>query len=535
MYLKDALRKEIPVPQTEPLPGRGQVPNEAGGYVWQVDDWQRLLRFLILGSEGGTYYASQKELTLQNAECVRQLLKQNGLRVVEVITEVSQAGRAPKNDPALFALAICMAEGDVLTRRAATAALPKVARIGTHLYHFVAYLRAMRGWGRIARKAVRDWFLEQDADRLAYQMVKYAQRDGWSGRDLLRLTHAKPQNQQQNAVFKWAVRKELVPDAPVMIRHAAAIEINPSEAVILKAVQDGFPWEAIPSNRRTDAVWKALLPKLGMTAMIRSLGNLSARGVIDRGAEDGIVRRLLSLDALRVARVHPIQLLAALMTYQQGHGMRGSGEWKVNQLIARALEGAFYLSFGLITPTGKRLVLALDVSGSMQSGELAGVPGLTPHLGTGALAMLAVRSERQAQIIAFADTMREVYLGADERLDSVLNKLRAIPFGGTDCALPMIWAMQNKVLADAFIIYTDNETWAGEIHPAQALQAYREQTGIPAKLVVVGMTSNGFTIADPQDAGMMDVVGFDTATPQVIADFISDGQAQLMIRSESED
>ena len=41
-----------------------------------------------------------------------------------------------------------------------------------------------------------------------------------------------------------------------------------------------------------------------------------------------------------------------------------------------------------------------------------------------------------------------------------------------------------------------------------------------AKAVVVGMTSNGFTIADPNDRGMLDVVGFDTTAPSVIADFV---------------
>lgn len=38
-------------------------------------------------------------------------------------------------------------------------------------------------------------------------------------------------------------------------------------------------------------------------------------------------------------------------------------------------------------------------------------------------------------------------------------------------------------------------------------------------MVVVGMTSNGFSIADPNDAGMLDVVGFDSAAPALIADF----------------
>ena len=69
------------------------------------------------------------------------------------------------------------------------------------------------------------------------------------------------------------------------------------------------------------------------------------------------------------------------------------------------------------------------------------------------------------------------------------------------------------------MIYTDSDTWAGELHPVQALRQYRERTNIAAKLIVVGMVSNGFSIADPNDAGMLDVVGFDTAAPQLMADF----------------
>ena len=64
--------------------------------------------------------------------------------------------------------------------------------------------------------------------------------------------------------------------------------------------------------------------------------------------------------------------------------------------------------------------------------------------------------------------------------------------------------------------------WCGcgaKVHPKEALNQYRERTGIPAKLIVVGMVSNGFSIADPNDGGMLDVVGFDTAVPQIMADF----------------
>ena len=83
----------------------------------------------------------------------------------------------------------------------------------------------------------------------------------------------------------------------------------------------------------------------------------------------------------------------------------------------------------------------------------------------------------------------------------------------------MLYAQALERKVDPFVIYTDSETWAGDVHPAQALRDYRRTSGIDARLVVVGMVSNGFSIADRADPGMLDVVGFDTATPQLVSDF----------------
>lgn len=83
----------------------------------------------------------------------------------------------------------------------------------------------------------------------------------------------------------------------------------------------------------------------------------------------------------------------------------------------------------------------------------------------------------------------------------------------------MLAATQNNLAVDTFVIYTDNETWAGGVHPFQALRQYRDTSGHDAKLIVVGMTATGFTIADPSDAGMLDVVGFDPSTPAVMSEF----------------
>jgi 60 kDa SS-A/Ro ribonucleoprotein len=135
------------------------------------------------------------------------------------------------------------------------------------------------------------------------------------------------------------------------------------------------------------------------------------------------------------------------------------------------------------------------------------------------MALITAATERDHGFVGFSTDLTELAISPRQRLDDVCAAIDGLPFGGTDCAQPMLWAQKHRVDVDTFVIYTDHETCAGSVHPAQALRAYRDARGIPAKLVVVGMTSPGFSAADPDDAGMLDVVGFDTSTPPVIADF----------------
>ena len=71
--------------------------------------------------------------------------------------------------------------------------------------------------------------------------------------------------------------------------------------------------------------------------------------------------------------------------------------------------------------------------------------------------------------------------------------------------------------------------------PVQPVLRTRGGTGFPAERVGVGMVSNGFSSADPNDAGMLDVVGCDTATPALIADFASDGATARADADPAED
>ncbi|HEU4325562.1 MAG TPA: TROVE domain-containing protein [Roseiflexaceae bacterium] len=518
-------------PQSQPIPGTKQVPNSAGGFAWAVDDWTRLDRFLILGAEGGSYYASERKLTLDNAEAVGRCVDADGLRVVSRVVEISQAGRAPKNDPALFVLALCAGLGNDATRAAAYAALPQVARIGTHLFHFLAYVEGFRGWGRGLRRAVGGWYNRLPAAELAYQAIKYQRRDGWGHRDALRLAHPQAASEQHNAIFHWITRgwpeigTDPHPDEALRVLWAfERVQRAEREQDVVALIRDyTLPREAVPTQWLTSAkVWEALLEHMPMEAMVRNLATMTRVGLLKRSGSSTttVTQRLRSQERLQRARMHPIKLLAALTTYRQGRGMRSSETWEPVTSVVDALNDAFYLAFQAVEPTGKHMVLALDVSGSMSWGSIAGIPGLTPRIGAAAMALVTAATEKNWTVVAFSHQMVPVQLSPRQRLDDVLAKVDKIPMGGTDCALPMLWALEQKLRADAFVVYTDSETWYGQIHPAQALRQYRERTGIPAKLAVVGMVSNQFSIADPNDGGMLDCVGFDTAAPALIADFV---------------
>ena len=527
-YLLTVFSRRAAAATAQALPIPGTVPNSAGGHAFGVDDWARLDRFLILGSEGGSYHAAERPLTRDNAAAVLRAIAADGPRAVARIVGVSEGGRAPKNDPALFALALAASAADLATRRAALAALPRVARTGTHLFRFAELVEGTRGWGRALRRAVAGWYLAQPADRLAYELVKYRQRGGWSHRDLLRLAHPEGATPAQAALFDWVCRGTLSDALPALV-HAAAVlntgevltEPGAVQAAALLRAHD-LPREAVPTTLLGDpAVWEALLERMPLQALVRSLAKLTAVGVV-RPLGDHLPLVLSALgDADRIARarLHPMAVLLALRTYAAGQGERGKLRWEPVGAVVGALNAAFYTAFRTVEPTGKRMLLALDVSGSMASGGVAG-SSLTPREASAAMALLTAATEAQTHVVGFGHVMAPLPLTPSMRLDQAVQAVSGLPFGATDCSLPMRYALERGIPADAFVVYTDSETWAGPVRPVQALREYRARTGIAAKLVVVGLVSNGFSIADPGDAGMLDVVGFDTAAPAAIADFI---------------
>lgn len=512
-------------PQSERADSR-QQPNSAGGYTFTLDDAARLRRFLMLGVDGGTYYALPLNLARENTEVVTRMAQEDPETLVSTIVEVSQTGAAPKQNPTLFSLALAASYPE--SSGLALEALPKVARTGTHLFLFAAYVEQFRGWGRGLRRAVSSWYTSRDAEALAYQVVKYRQREGWSHRDLLRLAHPETTVPELKDIFDWIVRGAIGERTPALIEgFVRAQEATDSATWVSLIREHSLTWEMLPDAALGEAdVWDALLDVgIPQTALLRQLPRLTRLGMLPDmgGRTQKVTSQLTDADRLRAGRVHPINVLIAQRTYASSKSARGAGEWTPSQQVIDALDAAFYNAFGAVQPSGKRTLLAVDVSGSMGM-PISGMP-ITAREASAALALVQLATEPSISAFAFSSPhwrelgLKPLAISPRKRLDDALHVIDSMPFGGTDCALPIQHATEQGLEVDTFVIYTDNETWTGAIHPHQALKEYRRKSGIAAKLIVVGMTATAFSIADPTDPGMLDVVGFDAAVPSLIAEF----------------
>lgn len=527
----------IDIPQNQPVPGMDMAQNRSGGFTFEVDNFTRMERFLVLGTNTNMYTTSSYELALDSAMSVIQCAIEDGPRTVDTIVRFSVEGRIPKNETALFAMAVLLSTKDVPveTRRLVAEKLPLVARQQTDVNKFVNYATNFRGWGKLMRTAVQNCYDSRSLNTMAYHGVKYRNREGWTHRDLMLKAHVRTTDPNRNALYNYLAqhgkkaenqKKVVVPSIEEfrIIEGFEKAQVATNASDLVKLIdQYSLTREMIPTNFLNDPdVGKALLRHMPATAMLRSLGVMTANGVITPNSpeEKLVVSKLTDESVIRKARLHPIVILNALKIYERGYGIRSS--WTPVPKVISALNKAFTMAFDSIVPTGKRILIALDVSGSMNLGHCSGFEGISPRQGSAAMAMATLHSEQNCDIVGFSTNIVRIPLHDGMSLNEVSQTINRIPMGGTDCAQPMLWAAENNLEFDAFLIYTDNETWYGNIHPYEALRRYRKKMNIPAKMAVVAFLGSHRhrTIADPNDAGMMDFSGFDAAAPKILSDFI---------------
>lgn len=184
----------------------GMVLSNNNAPVYLVNDRTVLNRFLIMGSFSSTLYASASENTSTFINRLIDMTKAEtslAKSYVDDIVSSSIDGRAIKNDYPIVALAVFAASDDPEVRAYALSKVSEVCRIGTHIFQFASVVNGIRGWGKGLKKAVAAFYLDKPVDKMAYDAIKYQQRDGWSHKDILRLTHPVFNDASKEAIARY--------------------------------------------------------------------------------------------------------------------------------------------------------------------------------------------------------------------------------------------------------------------------------------------------------------------------------------------
>ncbi len=178
-------------PQNQPIPGREQemLQGRSGGYMFDAGIWQSLRRCLLIGTVKSNYYAGKQELTNDFVDTLEKASVKNPDRVAAEILYASN-GRAINNSAPIFALVLLSMGETPAAKKAFQEIFLQVVCTGSHFYGWLSYTKSVRGFGKIIREAGQQWLPREDVKGLAYKLLKYQQRQGFSHRDALRLAKA---------------------------------------------------------------------------------------------------------------------------------------------------------------------------------------------------------------------------------------------------------------------------------------------------------------------------------------------------------
>lgn len=195
----------------------------------------------------------------------------------------------------------------------------------------------------------------------AYQLAKWNKDGSVKLRDVLFLSHAKPDNEEQAALFKQIADNTLpTPDT--------------WEAQLSGGADKKVTFERLMSER-----------KLGAMALLRNL-----RGMIEAGVSEDRIRA--ALGAMQAERVLPFRFISAAK-----HAPR----------LEDALEKAMFRCLAEAPKLGGKTALLIDHSGSMQS-PVSGRSEITRFDAAAALAMILRETCERVRVFTFSDRVIEV-------------------------------------------------------------------------------------------------------------------------------
>ncbi|XP_049844123.1 RNA-binding protein Ro60-like [Schistocerca gregaria] len=517
----------------------------------------RLKRFLHYGSELPCYEAGAWKINIAspNYEAVEltsvdSLISEGkGSDVVKHIIEAYNGGYSAEPEAILFALVLCMKQSQSLeVRRAAYAAIETVYKTPKSFFAFVKYItdlsKPTTGWGRGLRRAVNNWYLHQEPQKMAENVTRFVGMHSWTHKDILKLAHTCSKNPAQNAVISYVINgietaQKLFndkPEAQSIIEYLKNVEnlkhsTNSTTASLLISAHS-FSFECVPSGLyRSKEIWHVLIPKMSVVTILKVLRRLSRYRLLRRKSVivPLIVDRLKEEQAIIEEKVQPAEILLYLKKYESSSRLRFIDRSRpvkppppVNPAVVDAANALLNTSVSLLKPTGLRYIIAVNNGFDMILTKCWQCRELTCCMAALLITYCIYKTETDATVLIYsASDMEEVPLDKSLSFNETISTMRArCSAAKVNMAQPVMWAQKNKKAVDVFVVITNNNNETSSASLPTCLNQYRTEMNLPqTKYIAVGLDMCGLNCIDPADPGMLEIKGFDEKVPTIIEAF----------------
>ena len=477
--------------------------NKAGGPSYQASDDALVVRYLMTGMTGDTFYSTKATLARETVELCQRVAWHDPQFLAQAILH-ARLGGLMRTAP-IIALVVLSTVPDKLPFYAI---FNRVVQTPGDLQDFIALTRQglemdapteespwsapqtrrvrLRGIGRAVRRAASNWLETLSA----YHAIKYKDDPKMPLRDVYRLVHGKfAAGTQAHALGAYLVKGEQAAGLPSQVAiYEDFLKLAPRAEYFedaLDAIKKGrLPHEkvtgpfaklSVEGNRR---LWTEILYQLPYMALLRNLGNLTKYGVFESAECLAYAVGVLS-DRERVLKSkqfpHAFYNAYRVIEMMEGHPA-------VCEALKGALTVALDISVENVPHLGERVLVACDVSGSMQhpiSSHLRDRQGkpvskIDPvrygDLGHLLGAAIYKRGGTHVTLLDFDYLVyeRNAKVQRDQSVMRMMAQLSEFPGGGTSLFLPFQYAAQRTdVTYDTIVAFTDSESWLGELARTQ--------------------------------------------------------------------
>lgn len=491
--------------------------NRAGGRAYKLDDAETLAQYVVTSCFNDSYYASGRE----QLDRVQEVCKTVPPELVAKAAVYGRENGGMKDVPA-FLLATLAANGEIELLKKA---FPRVINNPKMLLNFVQIIRSgvtgRRSFGSAVKNLINDWITSRRGNKLFLASVGYSNP---SLVDVIKMTHPRPDNPEQNALFGYLLDKDhAFGDLPPLVKEFEAFKEDNSNPL------PNMDARALTNCGLTTDHWKQIAKNMPWNTLRMNLNTLSRNGVFkDQAIIDSVASKLANPEEVRKWNVFPYQLLTTFQNIKD-----------VPTEISLALQDAMEVATENV-PVIKNVAVCVDVSGSMTFGSVTGGRGRTASVTTpiqvaSLIAASISRTNPTATIISYGTRARVVpnYNARDSVMTNTEKLSREGNWcgHGTNCSAAMDVVANTRKKFDLVVFATDCQSWVDSNHrnPHYSFgmgtslnnqwDNFRTGKNKNAKIAEINLQALDDSQLDHSDPSIMNIGGFSDSVFDVLAEF----------------